>query len=99
MFTLFVAFTYFSKFKLKNDCQYLGNRCKGHNHRKGQYMTDLIEYSRKIIPYIYFYKQQIKSLNNIAYDILDNKRSIILPKFLENRNVKAGVFIALILGF
>ena len=75
----------FSKLKFKNDCEYLRYRSKGHNHRKEQCMTDLIEYCRKIIPYVYFYKQQIKSLNDTAHNILKNEINIILPKFLENR--------------
>ena len=32
----------FSKFKLENDCEYLRNSCKGHNHGKEENMADLI---------------------------------------------------------
>ena len=62
-------------------------------------MMDLIENCRKIIPYVYFYKQQIKSLNDIAYNILENERNIIFPNFLENRKEKRGIFTRLISGF
>ena len=34
---------------------------------------------------IYFYKQQIESLNDTAHHILKNEIDIVLPKFLENR--------------
>ena len=61
-------------------------------------MTDLIEYCRKIIPYVYFYKQQIKSLNDIIHDILKNKINVILQKFPENRKEKRGIFTTLISG-
>ena len=69
----------FSKLKFENDCEYLQNRCKGHNHRKEQCMADLIEYCRNIITYVYFYKQQIESLNDTTCNILENKVNIILP--------------------
>ena len=78
----------FSKLKSKGNCEYLRNRHKGHNHRIEQHMKDLIEYCRKIILYVYFYKQQIKSLNDTAHDLLKNEINIILPKFLENRKEK-----------
>ena len=40
----------FSKLKFENDCEYLRNRYKGHNHRKEQCMMDTVEYCKKIIP-------------------------------------------------
>ena len=62
-------------------------------------MTYLIEYCRKVIPYVYFYKQQIYKLNDTAHDILKNKINIILPKFPENRKERRGIFTMLISGF
>ena len=82
------------KFKIKfnGDCEYLRKRDKGHNHKMEQHILDLIVYCRKIKPYIYIYKQQIKSLNDTAHDILKNKLNIILPKFPENRKGKRCIF-------
>ena len=74
-------------------------RDKGHNHRIEQCILDLIVYCRKIKPYVYFYKQQIKSLNETAHDILKNEINIILPKFSENRKRKRDIFLTLISGF
>ena len=87
------------KFNFKGGCGYLRRRDSGHNHRKDKCILDLIEYSRKIKPYVYFYKQQIKSLNETAYNILENEINVILPKFLENRKEKRGIFATLISGF
>ena len=41
----------------------------------------------------------IKSLNETAHDILKNKLNRILPKFLENKKEKRGIFATLISGF
>ena len=46
-----------------------------------------------------FYKQQIKSLNDTAHDILKNELNIILPKCPENGRGKRGTFATLISGF
>ena len=72
---------------------------KGHNHRIEQCISDLIVYCRKIKPYVYFYKQQIKSLNDTAHDILNNELNITLPKFPEDRKGKRSIFATLISGF
>ena len=74
----------FSKLEFNNDCEYLRKRNKGHNPRKEQCISDLIAYCRKIKQYVYFYKQQINSLNDTAHELLNNEIDIILPKFLEN---------------
>ena len=44
----------FSKHRFEGDCEYLRKKGKGHNHRIEQHMTDLIEYCRKIKPYVIF---------------------------------------------
>ena len=61
----------FSKFNFKGDCEYLRKRGKGHNNRIEKHILDLINYCRKIKPYMYSYKQQIKSLNETAHHILE----------------------------
>ena len=44
------------KFNFKEGCEYLRRRDSGHNHRKEKHILDLIEYCRKIKPYVYLYK-------------------------------------------
>ena len=50
-------------------------------------------------PHLYFYKQQIKSLNEIVHHILKNKVDLILPQFPTNRKEKRGSITLLISGF
>ena len=89
----------FSKLNFDGDCEYLRKRDKVHNHSIEQCIFDLIVYCGKIKPYLFFYKQQIKSLNDIAHDILKNEIDIILPKLPENRKGKGSIFAMLISGF
>ena len=74
----------FSKFNFKDNCEYSRKRGKGHNHRIDKHVLDLIDYCRKVKPYICFYKQQTESLNDTAHYILENKIDIVLPKCPEN---------------
>ena len=83
---------FFLKLNFDGDCEHLRKRDKGHNHRIERCILDLIIYCRKIKPYVYLYKQQIKSLNDTEHDILKNKINIILLKFSENRKGKRGIF-------
>ena len=73
------------KFNFKGGCEYLRIRGSGHNHGKEKCILDLIEYCRKIKPCVYFYKGQIKSLKETAWNILENEITMILPKLPENR--------------
>ena len=54
---------------------------------------------RKIKPHVYFYKQQIKSLNETAHHILKNKGDLILPQFPTNRKERRSIITSLITGF
>ena len=89
----------FSKFNFKDNCEYLRKRVNGHYHRIEKCVLDLIDYCRKIKPYVHFYKQQTELLNDTAHHILGNVIDIVLPKFLENRRQKRGIFETLISGF
>ena len=51
-----------SKFSFKDNCEYLRKRGKGVNHRIEKHILDLIDYCRKIKPYVHLYKKQIESL-------------------------------------
>ena len=87
----------FSKLKFDGDCEYLRKRDKGHNARIEKCISDLIVYCRKIKPYIYFYKQKIKSLNDTAHDILKNKLNMIYQNFWKIE--KRSIFATLISGY
>ena len=62
-------------------------------------ISDLIIYCRKIIPFMYYYREQIFSFNHTAHNILTNEISSILPKFSKTRKEKRGITISLISSF
>ena len=59
----------FSKLKYDSTCAYLAekNRCTAEDKK---YTLDLLSYCRKPMPYVDYYKQQIKSYNDTAHHIL-----------------------------
>ena len=89
----------FSALNFDAKCEYLQEKDKEHNSEAREHISDLITYCRKIKPYIYFYKQQIVSLNQTVHYILKNEIDSILPQFPTNRIEKKGIFTLLISGF
>ena len=63
----------FSKLNFNSNCEYLRENDEEHMAEAKQHILDLITYCRKIRSHVYFYKQQIKSLNKTAYHILKMK--------------------------
>ena len=57
----------FSALIFKKDCKHLRDRSKNQTKEAKQHVSSLITYCRKIGPCVYFYKQQIKSLNSASY--------------------------------
>ena len=53
----------------------------GCDHNSKEYITDLLLYCKKIVPFIYYYRKQFFSYNCTAYHILMNEISLILPNF------------------
>ena len=89
----------FSTLNFNAKCEYLQEKGKEHNSEATEHILDLITYCRKIKPYLYFYKQQITSLNESAHHILTNEIDLILPQFPTNRKEKRGIIPLLISGF
>ena len=75
----------FSKLNFDQDSEYLRDTKDEQTEEAKQHISDLITYCRKIGLHIYFYKQQIKSLNETAHHILKNEVDLILPHFPTNR--------------
>ena len=90
---------YFSKLKFDDDSEYLRKSDKGYNHRIEQHISDLIVYCRKMKPYVYFYKQQIKSLNDTGHDMLKNELDIIFQNFWKIEKEREVSLQTLISGF
>ena len=62
-----------------------------------EYILDLISYCQKIRPYIHYYKQQVKFLNDTVHHILKNKIDLIWPQFPTKQ--RRGIITTLISGF
>ena len=58
----------------------ISGRENGCNAEDKKYILDPLVYCRKIKPYVYYYKQQIKSYNYTAHHILKNEIDLILPQ-------------------
>ena len=69
----------FSKLNYDNTCAYLDDR-NIHNADTKKYLLDLLAFCKKIEPYMFYYKRQIKSYNNTAHNILKNEIDLILPQ-------------------
>ena len=64
-----------------------------------QYISDLIVYCRKVVPFVHFYRKQISSFNHTVHNILTNKISLILLKLPKIRKEKRGIITSLISVF
>ena len=62
----------FSKLNYDNTCAYLDNK-NTHGTETKKHMLDLMTFCKKIEPFVVYYKRLIKSYNNMAHNILENK--------------------------
>ena len=85
-------------FKLNDDstCTYLDDRNIDNADTKN-YLLDLLPFCKKIDPYMFYYKRQIKSYNNTAYNMLKNEIDLILPQI--SRKQKHQIIITIVFGF
>ena len=81
------------------ECKYLNDLDDNDNEEIKTCIKDLITYCIKLRPYMAFYKMQINAHNKTAHHILKNEVDLILPKFLEGRKSKRGIFSTIISGF
>ena len=86
----------FCKLNYDSTYAYLAEK-HGHTAEGKKYILDLPAYCRKIKPYVDYYKQQIKSYNDIAHHILKNEIDLILSQLPTNQ--KQGIIMALVSGF
>ena len=66
----------FSKLHYDSTFAYLQEK-NGCTAEDKKYLLDLLAYCRKIIPYVAYYKQQIKSCNDTVHYILKNEIDLI----------------------
>ena len=64
-----------------------------------EYIPNIRNFCKKIVPFIYFYKEQIDYYNQTAHEILSKIISLILPKFPKDRKKKRGIISLLATSF
>ena len=64
----------------------------GCNHISKEYITDLRPYSKKMVPFIHYYRKQFFSYNFTPHDFLMNKIPLILPN-VQKPNTRREVYL------
>ena len=67
----------FSTLNYDNTCAYLENKNVCNTESK-KHMLDLMTFCKKIEPFVLYYKRLIKSYNNMAHNILENKINLYI---------------------
>ena len=86
----------FSKLTFDNTCAYLDNRNTQSTETR-KHMLDLMTFSKKIEPFVVYYKRLIQSYNHMAHNILENEINLILPQV--PRKQKCGIITTLVSSF
>ena len=86
----------FSKLNYDKICAYLDEK-NSHDAETKKYILNLLAFCKKIEPYIAYYKRQIKSYNDTAYNILKNEIDLILPQLI--RKQKCDIITTLVSSF
>ena len=86
----------FSKLNYDNTCTYLDDTNIHYADTK-KYLLDQLAFCKKIEPYVFHYKRQIKSYNNTAHNILKNVIDLILPQI--PRKQKGGIITTIVSSF
>ena len=88
----------FLPIKFDSTCNYL-NVDLSRNKFPMQYIPNIENFCKKIVPFIDFYKKQINYHNQTAHEILTKKVSWIQPNFPKDRKEKVSINPSLITGF
>ena len=81
-----------------SDCKYLDD-AKSRKDYPIELIKEMKIYCAKIALHIAFYKKQIDYYNWIAYEIITNEFTLILPTVLKQERHKRGIITSLITGF
>ena len=76
-----------SRLNYDNTCAYLDNK-NTYSMETRKHMLDLMTFCKKIEPFVIYYKRLIKSYNNMAHDILENKINLLLSHVPRKKNVE-----------
>ena len=69
----------FSTLTYDNTCVYFDNKNICNTDSK-KHMVDLMTFCKNIEPFVLYYTRLIKSYNNMAHNILENEKNLILPQ-------------------
>ena len=86
----------FSTLHYDNTCAYLNDK-NMHDTDSKKHMLDLMTFCKKIEPFVLYYKRLIKSYNNMAHNILENEKKLILPQIPNI--LKHGIITILVSSF
>ena len=64
-----------------------------------QYIPNIRKFCKKIVPFIYFYKEQMDYYNQTAHEIFMKEISLILPTFCKERKEKRSIIYSLVTSF
>ena len=73
------------------------SRCS-YSNGNGSYLTKHMKHCLRIVPYVEFYKRQIKYYNHIPHKMLTKDIGLILPTFPTKKSPKRGAILISLLG-
>ena len=88
----------FSIINFDEACDYLQEK-NGCNQNAKEYISVPRVYCTKIVPFVYYYKEQISPFNCTAHNILTNEIFLILMNCSKDGKEKRGINTLLITGF
>ena len=77
----------FSTINFDETCNFVREK-NGYSVKARKYISDLVVYCRKMVPFVHYYRKKISSFNCTAHNILANKSLLILLKFPKIRKVR-----------
>ena len=80
------------------ECSYLNIQLDQNTHAV-KHLPNIQNFSSKIIPFIYYYKNQVHSYDQRLYNILTKDIPLILSTFKNNKKEKRGIITSLVTGF
>ena len=91
----FIGQSQFLKLNYDNTCTYTDNK-NTYNTETRKHMLDLVTFSKKIEPFVLYYKTLIKPYNT-AHNILKNEINLILPQVPKKQ--KCGIITMLVSSY
>ena len=88
----------FSPIKFDSTCNYF-NIDVDRKHFPTQFIPNLKNYCRRIIPFVDFYKKQIASYNCTAHEILTKEIPLIMADFPKDRKEMRSIIASLVISF